>query len=875
MLRRIVRLRSRPAALEDEVREEIETHVSMWIDHLVARGASREDAERRARARFGEFHSALDGLYVSARQREVRMERRERWALIRADIVFAWRQARRELRFTIIALLTFALGIGANTAMFAVVRGVLLRPLPYRAPDRLAALWPTKTISNAELLYLQRNAKSFESVAAFSPGWGIAMTGAGEPRQLDGARVSTNFFQTLGVQPQIGRLFRADESDRGNWGVAILSHQLWVEYFGGDSSVLGRTVDLDGQPHRIIGVMPAGFEAFQPAVDAWLPLQIDPSSSFHTGATALALGRLAPRATFVGAASEIATLAPRMRAAFNFAEDYGRGGTVISLHESLVGNVRGSLLVLFGAVAFLVMIAVANVANLLLVHAAGRRRELSIRRALGASRSQIARQLLVQSVLLALAGGAAGLGLGIVAMHGLKAILPSTIPMLATASIDPTVLIGSALVTIAAGIAFGIAPAVLASRVDPEVVLRSGSTGTSSRGHAAVRESLVVIEVALAVVLVAGAGLMTESLWRLSKVDLGFQPRGVLSLRIQPSSGQVKSVEATNQYFDELARRMAAIPGVRNVGAAQHLPLSGFNWQGSLDIEARPIPTTATRPSVVWRSVVGDYFGVMSIPLLRGRLFSATDTRATPPVVIINATMAKHFWPDRDPIGEHIRLGNATRKEWATIIGVVGDVRSASPDQPAPDEAYRPNTQQGLVFMHYVVRAGDRPLNLAPSIRAAVRSLDTTVPIAELRSLDEIFATAVAGRRTVAILLAAFAAIGLVLGAIGIYGVIAYAVSQRTRELGIRTALGAVERRITMMVIGEGLRLTTIGVAIGIVVGLFAARSLRALVFGVTTGDPQIYAGVAIILAIVATVAAYFPARRAARIDPLTALRGE
>ena len=803
------------------------------------------------------------------------MERRERWAMIRGDIVFAVRQARRDLRFTIVALLTFALGIGANTAMFGVVRGVLLRPLPYGAPERLAAIWPTRAISNAELLYLQRNAKSFESVAAFSPGWGIAMTGAGEPRQLDGARVSANFFQTLGVAPQLGRVFRADESDAGKWNVAILSHELWIEHFGGDSAVLGRVVDLDGQPHRIVGIMPPGFEAFQPAVDAWLPLQIDPSSPFHTGATALAVGRLAAGASFSSAAVEMVTLTPRMRAAFNYPDDYGRGGTVISLHESLVGNVRGSLLVLLGAVAFLVLIAVANVANLLLVHAAGRRRELSIRRALGASRAQIARQLLVQSLLLAVAGGLAGVWLGVVGMRGLKVILPSTIPMLSSVGIDGAVLLASAGLTILAGVAFGTAPALLASRIDPEAVLRAGSAGMTSRRHATVRETLVVVEIALAVVLVAGAGLMAESLWRLSRVDLGFQPHSVMSVRIQPSSGQVKSIDATNQYFDELARRIAAIPGVRSVGAAQHLPLSGFNWKGSLDIETRPIPSTSARPSVVWRSVVGDYFGAMGIPLVRGRLFNAADTRAAPPVIVINAAMAKHFWPDRDPIGERIRLGNATRNELATIVGIVGDVRSASPDQPAPDEAYRPNTQQGLVFMHYVVRGGDRPLALALQVRAAVRSFDKTVPIAEVRSLDDIFATSTAGRRTVAVLLAAFAAIGLVLGAVGIYGVIAYAVSQRTRELGIRTALGAVERRITMMVIGEGLRMTSIGIAIGVGVGLVAARSLRALVFGVTTGDPRVYAGVAITLAVVATASAYFPARRAARVDPLTALRGE
>jgi len=798
---------------------------------------------------------------------------RETWVVPWHDSVFAMRQARRRPTFTIVALLTFALGIGANTAMFSVVRGILLRPLPYRDPGRLAAIWPGRAISNAELLFLQRESRSLESVAAFSPGWGVALTGAGDPRQLHAARLSTNFFRTLGVRPVLGRDFAPNESERGAWDVAILSHELWQTQFGGDSTVLGRVVDMDGRPTRIIGVMPIAFEAFQSGVDAWLPLMIDPSSPFHTGGLSIALGRLAPGATFASATSELAALAPRMRTAFNYADDYARGATVMSLHENLVRDVRRSLMILLGAVALFVLIAVANVSNLMLAHASGRRRELAIRRALGASRRRIAGQLLVESVLLAVVGGALGILSGAAGVRLLQAVLPSSLPMVSGVSIDGGVLAACTIVTIAAGLLFGVGPALLAARVDPEGTLRAGAAESSSRSRSITRDGLVVAEVALAVVLVAGAGLMTETLWRLNHVDLGFDPHGVTTFLIQPTSGQLSSPEQAASYFDEVRRRIAAIPGVKDVGAAQHLPLSGFNWHGALDIESRPVAATATRPNVVWRSIVGDYFGTMSIPLLRGRLFAPTDTRETPPVLIISASMAKHYWPDRDPLGERIRLGNGTNREWATIVGIVGDVRSASPNAPPVEEAYRPNAQQDLRFMHFVVR-GDAN-SLGSQIRASVHQLDQTVPVAEMRSLEEIFAASTESSRVVTLLLAAFAALGLTLGAVGIYGVISYSVGQRTRELGIRSALGAIERRITFMIVGEGLRTAGLGVALGTVVALVASRALETLLFEVSATDPALYIAVIATLLGVAALAAYLPARRAARIDPLTALRNE
>ncbi len=802
------------------------------------------------------------------------MQSRYQWQSIRRDLSIALRQARRERTLTIVALATFALGVGANAAMFSVVRSVLLRPLPYAQPERLAAIWPTRTISNAELVFMQRHVTTLASVAAFSPGWGIAMTGAGEPRQLDGARVSTNFFSALGVRPILGRTFTPDESVPGNWNVAVLSHELWASQFGSDSAVVDKVVVMDGQPTRIVGVMAADFEAFHAGVDAWLPVQIDPASSFYTGATATAFGRLRPGATLAQATRELTTLAPQMRVAFNYTDDYARGATVTDLHESLVGGVRRSLLVLYGAVAMLALIAVVNVGNLLLAHAVGRRREMAVRRALGAGKSVIVRQLLVQSLVLAAVGGSIGVVAGVAGTSALRALLGASLPRSGDIHLDATAVIVTALVTVLAGIAFGIGPALVASSVDPDGVLRASALDAGGHRATRMRQSLVVAQVALATVLVVGASLMAVSLWRLGRVDLGFDPDRVATMLIQPSSGQVRATDATN-YFDELSRRIAALPGVERVGGAQHLPLGGFNWNGALEIERQPIAATAARPQVIWRSVVGEYFGAMRIPLVRGRLFLATDTRNAPPVVLINATMAERYWPGRNPIGERIKFGNGSRRDWATIVGVVGDVRSQSADQPAPAEVYRPNAQQGLAFMHYVIRTRGDPLAAMSAVRTAVRSLDHTVPIAQVRSLEELPAMSSSTRRTIARLLGAFAALGLFLGAVGIYGVVAYGVRRRTRELGIRAALGAVEGRLTTMVLGEGLRMSSLGIAIGVVAAALATRPMHALLFGVSALDPTIYVAVVGTLVAVTIVASLAPARRAARVDPVVALRSD
>jgi predicted permease len=855
------------------LREELETHIAMWRDHFLGQGHSAEAAETMARDRFGSFDESVRKLSVS----DARRDRSQRVAEFRrqviADLTIAWRQARRRPALTIVALLTFALGLGANTAMFSVVRGILLRPLPFDNPDRLVAVWPARTISNAELMFYQRESRTLSAFAAFSPGWGMALTGSGESRQIQAARVSTNFFSTLGVSPMVGRTFGREESEPGKWSVVILSSELWTTQFGADRSVIGRVITLDGGPVQVVGVMPPGFEFYVNGVDAWLPLQVDPSSPYHLGQTAIALGRLTPDGTAGKVSAEFQALAPRARQLFGFDETYGRGGQVMDLRESLVGGSRRSLMILIGGATILILIAVANVANLLLLQSAARQREFAVRRALGSSRGALIRHLLTQSVSLAIVGGGVGLAAAMLGLQLLKSILPATMPMLASVGMDSGVFLVTGGTIVVAGVAFGLWPAWSAAEVDPDDTLRSGSSDFAGRRGFSVRRTLVIAEVMLAVVLVAGATLMARTLWNLRHVDLGFDANRVMTLRLQPTNGQISAARTLGTYFETMTRQVAGVPGVIDVGAIHHLPLSGFSWRSALEIEGRPLPAQAERPSVVWRSIAGNYFGAMRIPLVRGRLFTTSDTRGAPNVVIISNTMARRFWPDSDPIGAHIKLGLGQRAESATVVGIVGEVRSQTPDAPAVVELYRPIDQGRTNSMFLVIRARGDERAIVPGVRAAIRSLDPVVPIAEVRSLASYFASSTTTQRTIAILLGAFAALGGLLGAVGIYGVIASSVLQRKREIGIRSALGADQRRVARMVLADSLRLASIGVVLGTAAALVAARTLRAFVFGVTTTDPLVYVGVAAGVGLIAIVAAFGPARRASGIDPLEALR--
>ena len=796
--------------------------------------------------------------------------------MVAGDIRYAVRGLIRRPGFTIVAVLTLALGIGANAAIFSAVRGILLRPLPFRAPDRLVAFNAEQFISNAEMLFLRDNARTLDGVAAISPGWGMALTGVGEATQLTTARVSTNLVDVLGVRPMIGRTFQENESVPGRETVAILGHSLWAERFGSDPSVIGRNVVLDGTPYNVVGVLPPGFEVLGRPADLWTPLVIDPTAWFHKGSVSWFVGRLRDGTTIEQARAELATLFPRMREAFEYAPDYYRNVSLVPLRDRTVGSVRTALLVLLAAVGFIVLIAGANVGNLLLMRAAGRRREIAVRTALGASRARVVGQMLVESVVLALGGAVTGVVLGAVGVRVLRGSLPADTPRLASITLDATVLGVCATLAILIGIGFGLAPAFLASRGDAQDELR-GARGVAGRaGGERARGTLVVAEVALTLVLVIGAGLMMRTLWSLWHVDAGFRPGGVLTLRVQPSGERYNTNEARVEYVKTLLERLGSLPGVQSTGMIHHLPLAGYAWYANIDLEGHVRAPGEAPLRSGWRVIEGDYFKTMGIPLLRGRVFSASDTRAGTPVVIVNEGFARAAWPGEDPIGKRFTAGNATRGSSAvTVVGVVGDVRHVSLDARPEPELYRPHAQSPMGAVSFALRTTADPMTLGGLARETIRAADANVPISDVRSMEQVMSESVARPRLIMSLLLVFAGVGVVLGAVGVYGVIAYAVGERHREIGVRIALGAEPGRVAGWVLAQGVRYAALGVALGLVGSFAVTRLMRSLVFGVSTTDPATFVGLSLFLLCVAALASYLPARQAARTDPMVALRAD
>ncbi|HEX8775381.1 MAG TPA: ABC transporter permease [Pyrinomonadaceae bacterium] len=811
------------------------------------------------------------------------------------DVQYGFRMLLKRPGFTLVALVALALGIGANTAIFSVVNAVLLRPLPFDKPERLVMIWGSAPQlgfdvlppTASESVDWREQSHVFEQVAAFKS-WAWNMSGTNGPEQVWGARVNASLFPALGVKPLLGRTFLPEEDRAGGAKVVVMGHGLWQRSFGSDPAIIGKTVTLNNLSYTVVGVMPPGFKfpggenmlsglQFSPKTELWEPMAFTDEELSNRGTHNLAVvARLKPDATLWQARTEMTTIAAHL------AEQYpkfnkGIGVKLVPLHEQVVGDVRPALLILLGTVGFVLLIACANVANLLLARASSRQKEIAIRTALGASRLRVVRQLLTESVLLSLMGGAAGLLLALWGIDALGALIPENIPRANEIGVDSRMLGFTLLISLLTGLIFGLAPSLQASKTDINEALKDGTRGASTgSGRNRFRGMLVVSEIALALVLLVGAGLLIRSFMRLQQVDPGFEPKSVVAMEIvlpfiAPSN--YKEPEQQAAFFRQTLERAATLPGVQAATVVSSLPLSGAFESTDVIIEGQPEPPNGDWPPANYTMVSADYFRVMSIPLMKGRALTERDTKESPGVVVINETMARHYWPGEDAIGKRLTMGfEKTPRE---VVGVVGDVRQNSLDVETPLAVYLPYQQFPYPGMTLVVRTVSDPASMAAAVRREVQAIDASLPVSNVRSMDEVVATSVSQRRFNMTLLGIFASVALLLSAVGIYGVMSYSVTQRTHEIGIRIALGAGSRDILRLVVGQGMLLTLIGVALGLAASLVLTRLMASLIYGVSATDPLTFAGVSLALALVALLACLIPARRATKVDPMEALRYE
>jgi len=800
---------------------------------------------------------------------------------LRQDAAYALRRLRQTPGFTLVAVLTLALGIGATSAIFSIVNAVLLRPLPFPEPERLvevSQVWKGQpaVYSPQNFLDVEAQAKSFERLAAIDT-TGVTLTGNGAAARLEAAEVSASFFDVLRARPILGRGFVAGENEPGT-KVVVLGHKPWLDRFGGEPGLVGKTVQVDREPRTVVGIAPPGF-SYPEGAEIWLPMTYD--ERFRTnsrGAWYLTIvGRLAPGASVASAREEVGTIAARLEQSYPDANE-GVGGTVRSLHEATVGDTRRALLVLLGAVGLVLLVACVNVANLLLARISGRESELALRAALGAGRGRIVRQLFTESLLLALAGGAAGVLLAGVLVDGLLALQPQGVPRLAEVRVDRGVLAFAAVLSLLTSVAFGALPAIRMSRKAEAQSLRQGSRGILSGGRPGLRGGLVVGQIALAMVLLAGSGLLIRSFSLLRQVDPGFDARSALTFRVSlPESAYADDARLLS-FHEALEARLRALPGARAVGAVSGLPLTGSQFNISFTVDGRPEPPPAQQPSLDVAIATRGYFRAMGIDIVRGRDFTEADDATAPQVVLLSETAVRRHFADEDPIGKRIRLGlgrGRGRKAGGEVVGVVRDVKRHGLAKASPPEIYVPYAQFPLQSMAVVLRSDVKPRSLATAAEAAVHELDAQLPVARLATLEEIVARSISEPRFYVLLLGAFAATALFLAALGLFGVMSYAVAQRTRELAVRLALGAQQRELRRMVLREALVLGSIGLALGLGGALLLSRTLESLLFSVSPSDPATLAAVALLLLATTLLAGYLPARRATRIDPVVALRAD
>jgi putative ABC transport system permease protein len=795
------------------------------------------------------------------------------------DLRYALRQLGRAPGFTAVAVLTLALGIGATSAIFSMVNAVLLRPLPYREPAELMMLHEARpdgtrnTVSFPNFADWRAQDSAFRALAIVREQQ-FVLTGGTSPERVPGALVSADFLRVFGLEPVAGRLFAPGEDRAGRDGVAVISYGLWQGRFGGGGDAIGRTLVVDGRSVTVVGVAPAGFR-YPSDADVWIPVSRDiPDLLSNRGLHAYeVVGRLRSGATAEAARARLAALAEHLAREYP-ATNRGWGVVVEPLHAALVKDVRPTLLVLFGAVAFLLLIASVNVANMMLARATVRRHELSIRTALGASQGRLVRQLLTESLVIALAGGALGLLLATWGLSGLAALGP---PQLAAHGAQPTldgpVVAFTLAVAILTSLVFGLVPASQAARRDPEPDLRlgRGAGGTEQRRT---RRLLVAAEIALSLLLLVGAGLMGQSFLRLQAVDPGFRSDGVVTARVSAARSDADTARVLD-FYRNVVRRLAALPGVTNVAAVSYLPLGQEGARYRFLVEGRPPVEPQLRPGAEFFTITPGYFATLGIPLLQGRDVGPQDRWDGPGAVVINASMARRFWPGQSALGRRITFGEPGDDDWLTVAGVVPDVKQRSLVGDPQPQVYAAQSQVGLEEMAVVVRSGGDPRTVARNIRQAVGEVDPNVPVSDVRTLEDIRRASISTDRFRTLLIGSFATAALLLAAIGVYGVIAYGVAQRVREIGIRVALGARRPEIVRLVIGEGMRPVAAGVVAGVVLAAGLSRFLGSLLYGVRPLDLSTFAAVALVLSGVALAACALPARRASRVSPMHALRSE
>jgi predicted permease len=811
------------------------------------------------------------------------------------DLRYAVRLLLRTPGFTLLAALTLALGIGANAAIFSVLDAVLLRPLPYDQPDRLVFVYtqfPSMKFdrfwsSAPEFLELRQKSRSLEELGAYTTG-AINLTGE-QPVRVKAARVSAGLFDVLKVRPELGRVFTAKEDLPKTEPVLVLSHELWQTAFGGERHVVGRQVQVDGVDRTILGVMPPGFDVGNEHVEAWVPLALDPEKPGGRASHYLYLiGRLKPGVSVAAARSELASLVGRWKSEMPdnhtpTLDDHPMKMT--SLQDDLVGSVRPKMWLLMGAVGLVLLIACANVANLLMARAEARQKEIAVRTALGAARARLIRQFLTESVLLSLVGGAFGL---LLAVWGVKAIVatnPDAIPRAGEIGIDGRVLLFTLLVSVVTGVLFGLAPALHSrAAVLFSSLKEGGQRTTAGMGRQLLRRTLVIVEVALAATLVLVGGLLIRSFWLLLQVDPGFDPRGVLTFQIALPDARYPDDRQVIGFYQRLLEQVKGLPGVQSASAAWGLPPKREMLANDMDFEGVPAPPNGPVQNVeYWQCITPEYLDTMKIPVVAGRGFLPSDGPGTPGVVLVNETTAKLFWPGQNPLGKRLRAPAEPDKPlpWLSVVGVVKDVKQGGLEAKTGTEVYFLHSQMVETVdgasddMYLVIRTSGDPLALVGSVRERVRALDPTLPLAQVRSLERVVFESVAQPRFMTRMALLFAVVALALAAVGTYGVLSYSVEQRTQEIGVRMALGAQARQVLGMVMGQGARLVAVGLVLGIVGALALRQILAGMLFGVAPTDPTIFASVIVVLSAVSLAACYLPARKATRISPMVALRQE